>query len=126
MGACSSQLAAFCQNACYCRCCTCCYLCGPKFTEQDGTAISQSELEWLHTTDHLLDRWQHSDVLLLQRTFLLAVAVVPSWSEARDALAAFDADGEAGMLRNIAALAPLLSRLQDALRREGLWDVRKI
>lgn len=63
---------------------------------------------------------------LIQRTFLLAVAVVPTWGEAREALAAFDEDGEAGMLRNIAALAPLLSRIEIALQREGLWDVRKI
>lgn len=63
---------------------------------------------------------------LVQKTFGLAVAVVPTWAEAREALAAFDPEGEAGMLRNVAALGPLLLRVEDALHREGLWDRRKL
>ena len=64
---------------------------------------------------------------LLQKTFSIATAgLVPSWSEARALLAAFDPEGEAGMLRNVAALAPIVDRISATLHEMQLWDARRI
>ena len=68
----------------------------------------------------------HVSPTFVQNTFNVAIAAVPSWEQARDALDAFDVEGEAGLLRSVAALDPLLKRLDDALRENDLWDVRKV
>ena len=62
---------------------------------------------------------------MLQRTFSIAISVVPTWAEAHDRLEAFDIDGEAGLMRSIAALDPVLDRMEAALRSRDLWDVRQ-
>lgn len=63
---------------------------------------------------------------VVQRTFALSTSVVPSWPEVHDRLEAFDEDGEEGLLRSIAALDPVLDRIEEALRKRGLYDERKV
>ena len=59
---------------------------------------------------------------ILRRTFSIAVSVVPSWATARERLNEFDERGEAGMLKNVAMLRLVLSRIDAALTEEGLSD----
>lgn len=63
---------------------------------------------------------------LVQNTFNVAIAAVPTWIEARDALDELDAAGEAGLLQSIAALDPVLDRMQTALKARDLWDTRQV
>mmetsp|Transcript_5641 Transcript_5641/g.14944 ORF Transcript_5641/g.14944 Transcript_5641/m.14944 type:complete len:356 (+) Transcript_5641:74-1141(+) len=63
---------------------------------------------------------------LVQNTFNVAVSTVPSWAEARDALDELDVAGEAGLLRSIAALDPVLSRMEAAIKQRDLWDIRQV
>jgi len=63
---------------------------------------------------------------VLQRTFGIATAVVPSWSEAHDRLEEFDVRGEEGLLQNVAALEPVLDRIEGALRDWDMYDTRII
>ena len=62
----------------------------------------------------------------VQNTFNVAIAAVPTWIEARDALDELDAAGEAGLLQSIAALDPVLDRMQTALKARDLWDTRQV
>lgn len=59
---------------------------------------------------------------LLRRSFGVAVAVVPHWGAARDRLQALDPAGEAGLLLAVAAMPPVLGRIEAQLRDRGLLD----
>ena len=59
---------------------------------------------------------------LLQRIFFTATNVVPSWEEARRLLGAFDPEGEAAVVRCVAALAPVVRIIEEQLRAHGLAD----
>jgi len=63
---------------------------------------------------------------LPQNIFFAAVAVVPTWQECHERLAAFDAEGEAGVLRCVEALEPVVERIESSLRTRQLWDTRQI
>ena len=63
---------------------------------------------------------------LVQNTFSVAVAAVPSWDEARDALDGLDVAGEEGLMNSIIALDPVLKRMEKALRERDMWDERPI
>lgn len=63
---------------------------------------------------------------MIQRTFALSISVVPSWTEARQRLEDFDEGGEAGLLKSIGVLDPVLDRIEDALRANDLWDTRRV
>lgn len=63
---------------------------------------------------------------LVQNTFSVAVAAVPTWAEARDALDGLDAAGEEGLMKSIIALDPVLKRMEKALRERDMWDERPI
>ena len=63
---------------------------------------------------------------VIQRTFALSISVVPSWAEARQRLEDFDEGGEAGLLKSIGVLDPVLDRIEDALRANDLWDTRRV
>jgi hypothetical protein len=60
---------------------------------------------------------------LLQKGFAFATALVPSWAEARMLLAEHDAEGEAGMLRCVEALRPILDSTRTIMREMRLWDL---
>ena len=38
----------------------------------------------------------------------------------------FDEGGEAGLLKSIGVLDPVLDRIEDALRANDLWDTRRV
>lgn len=61
---------------------------------------------------------------LLRRAFAVATAVVPSWEEARELLKEYDAKGEAVVLQQVAALAPLLACIRASLLELQLLDTR--
>ena len=63
---------------------------------------------------------------LVQNTFNVAVAAVPTWTEARDNLDGLDVAGEEGLMKSIAALDPVLGRMEAALKARDLWDVRQV
>ena len=55
----------------------------------------------------------------------MAKPLVPSWAEARDLLAAFDPEGEAGCLRNVAELRPILACIRSVMSEMRLEDRRR-
>ena len=62
---------------------------------------------------------------ILQQTFFLATAVVPSWQEATLKYAAFDVEGEEGVIRGVEQLKLTIARVEEQLKATGLWrDVK--
>ena len=59
---------------------------------------------------------------VLRCSFSVAVAVVPHWGEARDRIKTVDPSGEAGLLLAVAAMPPMLERLEAQLRDHGMLD----
>ena len=56
----------------------------------------------------------------------MATSVVPSWPEVRVRLDNFDMSGEEGCLATVAALHPVLDRIEAALRERDMFDTRVI
>lgn len=63
---------------------------------------------------------------IARKAFALATSCVPTWAAARELYADYDAEGEAGVIADIAALAPLLERIRAALAEMGLHDERTV
>lgn len=63
---------------------------------------------------------------LLRKAFKVATALVPTWGEAHDQLAACDDEGEAGVLRCVAVLEPILELIEALLLEHGLWDTCRV
>ena len=57
---------------------------------------------------------------MLQRAFAVATTAVPTWEQAGARLAAFDSEGEAGVLRCVAVLEAALERIEGQLTTHGL------
>ena len=63
---------------------------------------------------------------LLKKAFKVATALVPSWGEAYDLMSECDAEGEAGVLREIAALSPILAVIESTLKEFQMWDDQRV
>ena len=63
---------------------------------------------------------------MLQNAFAIAITIVPTWEEAHEYFAAFDPEGEEGVLSAVGVLDTVVGRIEAALRARHLWDDRRI